>query len=180
MKNSLSDKTIINIILLISASILIFLIWLIYFQSPSKPNNFINVKYLPVLNAVLNSFSAVSLLVGYWAIKRRKRIFHRNMMLLALIFSAFFLISYLIYHSFHGNTPFLGTGWIRPFYFFILISHVILSGLMLPLILISLYFALIKKFEIHPKVARIALPIWLYVSVTGVLVYIMLYQLYPS
>ena len=97
-------------------------------------------------------------------------------MLSALGFSAAFLVSYLIYHTFHGDTRFLGEGWIRPIYFFILISHVMLSAVMLPLILTSLYFAFSGRFNLHPKVARITLPIWLYVSITGVVVYLMLHQ----
>ena len=99
-------------------------------------------------------------------------------MLSALGLSAAFLVSYLIYHTFHGDTPFLGEGWIRPVYFFILISHVGLSAVMLPLILITLYFALTGKLNLHPKVARYTLPLWLYVSVTGVLVYLLLHQFY--
>ena len=135
------------------------------------------LSFLSPLNAVLNTLSTGCLTLGYWAIRNQKRELHKKLMLSALGFSAVFLVSYLIYHAYQGDTNFQGDGWIRSLYFFILISHVVLSAVMLPLILITLYFALSGKLALHPKVARFALPIWLYVSVTGVLVYLMLYHL---
>jgi putative membrane protein len=99
------------------------------------------------------------------------------MMLSALTFSFLFLISYLTYHAFHGDTSFEGEGWLRTLYFFILISHILLSAVVLPLVLTTVYFAATGNFNQHPKIARVTLPLWLYVSVTGVLVYLMLYHL---
>ena len=102
---------------------------------------------------------------------------HKKMMLSALFFSFLFLVSYLTYHAFHGDTLFQGEGWVRPLYFFILISHIILSVVVLPLVLTTVFFAATGNFTMHPKIARITLPLWMYISVTGVLVYLMLYHL---
>ena len=178
MINSVSIKTAVASIILVSVGIILFLIWLIYLREPVTVSNLPYLSYLPLANAILNSLSAFCLIAGYLAIRKRKRELHWKFMLSALIFSFLFLVSYLIYHTFHGDTPFLGEGWIRPVYFFILISHVVLSAVMLPLILITLYFALTGKLNLHPKVARYTLPLWLYVSVTGVLVYLLLHQFY--
>jgi putative membrane protein len=101
-------------------------------------------------------------------------------MIAALTTSALFLISYLTYHYAHGSTPFAGEGWIRPVYFTILISHTILAAAIVPLVLITLVRALRERFAAHRRIARWTLPIWLYVSVTGVVVYLLLYQIYPS
>ena len=98
------------------------------------------------------------------------------MMLTALTFSAIFLVSYLIYHTFHGDTPYKEEGWVRYLYFFILISHVLLSVIVLPLILTTVFFAATRNFSSHSKIAIITFPVWLYVSITGVLVYLMLYR----
>lgn len=171
----LSNRSVVGTMILVSGVILIFLLWLIYLHEPVE--SVLNLSFLPPLNALLNVLSAGCLFMGYWAIYNKKRELHQKMMLSAFSFSAAFLISYLFYHTFHGDTPFPGEGLIRLVYFFILISHVFLSAVMLPLIFLSLYFALSGKFTLHPKVARFAFPIWFYVSVTGVLVYLMLYHL---
>ena len=172
-----SDRTAISSMVLISAFIFLFLFWLLYLHEPVSGENSLNVGFIPSLNAFFNTICAVCLAIGFWAIRCQKKELHRRMMLSALVFSSVFLVCYLVYHTFHGDTPFHGEGWIRPIYFFILISHVVFSAVMLPLIMITLYFALTGKLTLHPKVARFTLPIWFYVSVTGVLVYIMLHQL---
>ena len=177
MKILFSNRTIISMILLISAGILLFLFWLIYLREPIPRENTLDLSYLPALNALLNSVSAICLILGYLAIRKGNRNRHTKMMLSALTFSFLFLICYLTYHTFHGDTPFQGEGWIRPLYFFILISHISLSAVVLPLVLTTVYFAATGNFSRHPKIARVTLPIWLYVSVTGVLVYMMLYHL---
>jgi putative membrane protein len=132
------------------------------------------VPWLPAVNAMLNATSAVFLVLAYWAIRRRDIVTHSRRMLAALGASALFLVSYIVYHSVHGDTPFAGHGLIRPVYFFILISHVILSAVALPLVFMSLFFSLSGRFPGHKKVARYTLPVWLYVSVTGVLVFALL------
>ena len=170
-----SNKTAIGSILILSSLILVFLFWLIYFRDPMKSENSISLDFLPALNAILNFLSATSLFLGFISIRKGKQDLHIKMMFSALIFSSIFLISYLIYHTFHGDTPYMKEGFIRYVYFFILISHVLFSVFVLPLILTTVYFAASKKFSNHKKIARITFPIWLYVSITGVLVYLMLY-----
>jgi putative membrane protein len=137
----------------------------------------IPLAYLPGVNAGLNSVSAILLLCGYLFIRRKQILAHRTCMLSACVTSALFLISYLVYHYFVGSVPFKGVGWIRPVYFSVLISHVILAAAIVPLALMTLGRALRGNFEGHKRIARWTLPIWLYVSVTGVIVYWMLYRL---
>ena len=134
----------------------------------------IYLSHLPLANAILNSLSAFCLIAGYMAIKTRKRELHLKFMLSALTFSFLFLVSYLIYHTFHGDTLYEGEGLMRIFYFFILISHIFLSAVVLPMILTTVYFAVTGNFARHPRIARITLPMWLYVSVTGVMIYLIL------
>jgi len=132
---------------------------------------------LPALNASLNAVSAVLLTAGYQQIRRKKTSGHRICMLAAFTASSLFLISYLIYHSQAGTTRFLRQGWIRPVYFTILSTHVVLAAVILPLVIITLNRALRERFDKHRRIARWTLPLWMYVSVTGVLVYLILYQL---
>ncbi len=134
---------------------------------------------LPALNAVLNSASAVLLLLGYRFIRRGRVGAHRACMVGALGVSTLFLASYLTYHFNVGSVRFSGQGWVRPLYFAILISHTILAAAVVPLALVTLWRAWRERFDAHRRIARVALPVWLYVSVTGVVVYLMLYHLYP-
>lgn len=136
----------------------------------------ISLSQLPTLNAALNSLSAVFLLAGYLFIKARNRNAHRACMLAAFACSTLFLISYLVYHYQVGSVPFKGQGWVRPLYFTILLTHTILAVTVVPLALITLRRALKERFDAHRKIARWTFPIWLYVSVTGVVVYAMLYR----
>ena len=131
---------------------------------------------LPALNAFLNSTSTLFLLFGFFAIRNKKISLHRAFMGAAFACSVAFLISYLYYHSQVGSVRFTGTGWIRPVYFSILISHTILATLIVPLILRTLYLAVRSRFDEHRKLAQWTWPIWMYVSVTGVVVYWMLYH----
>ncbi len=136
----------------------------------------ISIGDLPTLNAVLNGTSAVLLAFGYLFIRRKKVNLHKACMVSAFVTSTLFLVSYLIYHYHAGSKPFPGEGWTRPLYFAILISHVILATVTLPLSIVTLARGLRGRFEKHRSIARWALPIWLYVSVTGVAVYLMLYR----
>ncbi|RAP33834.1 DUF420 domain-containing protein [Candidatus Marinamargulisbacteria bacterium SCGC AG-410-N11] len=164
-------KSVLSIASIISTIIFIFLVWYIYFKPVALIDHpFINT--IPLINCILNGISAVCLCCGIWFISKKQILKHKVMMALSLLFSALFLIAYLIYHHFHGNTPFIGVGIIRPIYFFILISHIALTLVALPLILSTFTFALISKYEPHKKLGRITFPIWLYVSVTGILVYV--------
>ena len=136
------------------------------------------LKFLPSLNAGLNLTSALLLILGFVFIRQGAWTGHALCMCAALGTSTVFLISYLTYHYFHGSTPFPGQGWIRPVYFTILVSHTLLAALVPPLAGISLYHALRSRFNRHLKWARIAFPIWLYVSVTGIVIYWLLYRVY--
>ena len=132
----------------------------------------------PAVNALLNGTSAVLLACGYAAIRAGKRELHKKLMVTAFCVSCAFLVSYLIYHyRVHQVVLFQGQGWIRPVYFTILISHTILAVVIVPLIVITLRRALREKFDKHRAIARWTLPLWFYVSVTGVVVYFMVYQL---
>ena len=136
------------------------------------------VSAWPMLNAALNGVSALLLASGYYFIRRRRIVAHRWCMLSAFGVSAIFLVSYLTYHYQVGATPFAGQGWSRPLYFAMLTSHILLAASIVPLALITVYRGLRKRFVVHRRIARRTLPLWLYVSVTGVLIYLMLYHWY--
>ena len=137
----------------------------------------IDYTVLPAVNATLNAISTVFLTVGWLFIRQRQVDRHRLCMLGAFTTSALFLTSYVVYHANVGSVPFNGQGVIRVVYFTILITHVVLAAAILPLALITLSRALARRFDRHRKIARWTLPLWLYVSVTGVVIYVMLYQL---
>jgi putative membrane protein len=134
---------------------------------------------LPALNAVLNATSAILLSAGYRFIRRRQITAHKRCMLTACATSALFLMSYLTYHYYVGSMPFHGQGWVRPLYFTILISHTTLAATIVPLAIMTLFRAWKADFRKHVRLARWTWPIWMYVSVTGVIIYVMLYQLFP-
>ena len=157
----------------LSFSIIVFLLWWIYLR-PSNDTSYVWIKYLPFLNVFLNSLSAIFLVFGFFAIKKKKIEIHIKLMSLATLSSFFFLVSYLVYHYFHGDTKFIGEGTVRIIYFSILISHIILSIAMVPMLLMTLKNALTSQIERHIKWARWTFPIWLYVSITGVLIVVIL------
>jgi|ERR1043166_2301069 uncharacterized membrane protein YozB (DUF420 family) len=136
----------------------------------------LSVHDLPAINATLNGISAVLLIVAYVLILKRRIEAHRRVMLAAFTTSSLFLICYVIYHAQVGSVRFTRQGFVRPLYFTILITHVTLAAVVLPLAIITLSRALKERFDRHRAIARWTLPIWLYVSVTGVLVYVLLYQ----
>lgn len=137
----------------------------------------ITLTDLPTLNAALNSLSAIFLFFGFYFIKQKNIRAHKISMLSAFTASILFLISYLIYHANIGSKHFTGQGWVRPVYFGILLTHTVLAMVVVPLAIITLSRALKKRFAKHKKIARWTLPVWLYVSITGVIVYLMLYQM---
>ncbi|HEU4891808.1 MAG TPA: DUF420 domain-containing protein [Vicinamibacterales bacterium] len=137
-----------------------------------------SVSDLPLVNASLNAIATVLLIVGYVCIRRRRIAAHRAAMVAAFATSVLFLISYLIYHAHAGSRPFPGQGNIRVIYFVILITHIVLAATIPPLAGITLWRAYRRRFDRHMKIARWTLPLWLYVSITGIVVYWMLYQLY--
>ena len=141
---------------------------------------------LPVVNATLNGLSAIFLGAGYYFIRRKNRDAHRNCMIAAFVTSVLFLACYLTYHGYlayylhRGPTVFRDPAWFRPIYLGILLTHTLLAVVIVPLVLITLQRALRQRFDLHKKIARWTWPLWMYVSVTGVIVYLMLYHWYPS
>ncbi len=136
-----------------------------------------SIQDLPTINASLNLLSTIFLLLGYINVRRGNRDTHKKFMVSALVSSAVFLICYLIYHSLVGSVPYTHHDWTRPVYFTVLIPHIILAAVMSPFILIAVWFALREQFEKHRKIVRWLWPVWIYVSVSGVIIYLMLYIL---
>jgi uncharacterized membrane protein YozB (DUF420 family) len=145
-----------------------------------------SVHDLPAVNASLNGLSAIFLTAGYIFIRRKNKIAHRNCMMAAFVTSIFFLACYLTYHGYlavvlhQGPTRFLEPKWFRPIYLVILGTHTVLAGVIVPLILITLWRAKRERFDAHKKIARWTWPLWMYVSVTGVVVYLLLYRIFPQ
>jgi putative membrane protein len=135
------------------------------------PTNF----FFPTVNSILNGTAGLLLIWGWWAIKQDRRDLHKKVMLAAFGVSAAFLASYLYYHFHYASVRYQGSGWIRPVYFFILITHIILATANLPFILRAVFLALKGRYAEHARLARWVWPVWVYVSITGVLVYFMLY-----
>ncbi len=133
---------------------------------------------LPAVNATLNGIAATLLIIGWVLVRRRRYESHRRVMLGAFATSALFLVSYVIYHANAGSRPFPGQGPIRTVYFVILITHIILAAAIVPMALVTLSRGLSRRYDAHKRIARWTLPVWLYVSVTGVAVYAMLYRMY--
>ncbi len=136
------------------------------------------IPYMPPLQALLNAAAAVLMLLGYYFIRGGRRIAHRNAMVATLLVSAVFLVSYLTYHARVGYLPFAGEGWIRPIYFTLLFSHIVLAGVIVPLVLGTVWLAVRGNFSRHPVIARWTLPVWLYVSISGVIVYLLAFHVY--
>jgi putative membrane protein len=151
----------------------LFLFWLVYAHPPSDVTG-THLLFLPALNALLNGLSAVALVIGFAFIRAKNIAAHRASMFTAFVFSSLFLVSYITNHALHGDMKFQGAGSIRDVYFPLLISHVSISVVALPMILITFFLSLSGRFPAHKKLARWTFPIWLYVSVTGVVVYAML------
>jgi putative membrane protein len=161
------------LIVAVSAAAVCFLLWLLYLHHPLDASA-AHFRFLPALNALLNGLCTIALLTGFSFIRRRNIPAHRAAMMTAFVFSSLFLVSYITNHALHGETHFPGLGTVRTVYLSILISHVGLSVIALPMVLTTFFFSLSGRIRQHRKIARITLPIWLYVSVTGVVVYAML------
>jgi putative membrane protein len=160
-------------ILAISAAATLFLFWLIY-QHPAADSSSVKLTFLPALNAVLNGLSATALLVGYTFIRSRRVAAHRASMITAFIFSTLFLVSYILHHYLHGDVRYPVHAAFRSVYLPLLASHIILAVIALPLVLVTFFFSLSGRIPQHRKVARWTFPLWLYVSVTGVITFVML------
>ena len=168
-----NERLALGMIVTSSAAAVGFLLWLLYLHHP-PPELAQRWIFLPRLNALLNGLSAVALCVGLYFIKHRNRHAHRTSMLLAFGFSSLFLISYIVNHALRGETHFSAEGTVRTVYVSILASHILLSMVALPLVLATLFFSLSGRFKTHRRIARVTFPIWLYVSVTGVVVFVFL------
>lgn len=161
--------------LIIGLSILIPLVVAVLFRVQIPGYDF---SFLPPIYASINGLTAVLLLVSYWAIRNGKRALHKRINLLCIGFSAAFLVMYVLYHMTSAPTPYGGTGFMKGVYYFILITHILLSVAVVPLILFTLSRALAENFERHRRLAKFTFPIWLYVAITGVLVYLMISPYY--
>jgi putative membrane protein len=170
---SASTRPAIAAILVISAAATAFLFWLIYVH-PAADAASVRLTFLPALNALLNGLSASALLIGFTFIKAHRIKQHRASMVIAFLFSSLFLVSYIVNHALHGESHYPGHSLVRTVYLTILTSHVLLSVIALPLVLVTFFFSLTGRIPTHRKVARWTFPIWLYVSITGVIVYAML------
>ena len=168
-------KTPLNVVvglIALSATASAFLVWLVYFHVPADAQG-AHLAFLPAVNATLNGLCTIALIFGFFYIWRDQITRHRNAMFTAFFFSSIFLVSYITNHALHGDAHFHGVGTIRPFYFTLLISHILLSVVALPMILITFFLSLTGRFPLHRRIARYTFPIWLYVSVTGVIVYLL-------
>ena len=168
-----STRPAVAAIIAISLVATLFLVWLIYVH-PATDAARLKLTFLPALNALLNGLSASALLIGFTFIRARKIPAHRASMITAFVFSSLFLVSYIVNHALHGESHYPGSGTIRTVYLLILASHVLLSVVALPMVLTTFFFSLSGRIPMHRKIARWTFPIWLYVSVTGVVVYAML------
>ena len=163
----------IAVILAISAAATLFLFWLIYIH-PAADAASVRFAFLPGLNAVLNGLSATALLIGYIFIRARRIAAHRASMMTAFALSTLFLIGYILHHALHGDVRYPLHAAFRTFYLWLLASHILLATLALPLVLATFFFSLSGRIPQHRRIARWTFPIWLYVSVTGVITYVML------
>jgi len=167
-----TPPAIIATILIVSAAASALICWLVYFHTPTDVAG-THLLSLPLVNAILNALATVALLTGFYEIRERRILHHRASMFAAFFFSSIFLVSYLVNFTLHGETKFdrLNHWW--PIYWKLLASHIVLSVVALPLILITFFLSLTGRFPAHKKLARWTFPIWLYVSITGVIVYLM-------
>jgi putative membrane protein len=159
-------------ILLISAAATLFLLWLIYIHPAAASST--EYAFLPALNAIFNGLAATALVVGYTFVRAHRIRAHRASMITAFVFSSLFLVSYILHHALHGDVLYPAHAALRDVYLPLLASHILLSVVALPLVLVTFFFSLSGRIPQHRKVARWTFPIWLYVSITGVIVYMML------
>jgi len=162
----------ITAILIVCAAAVIFLLWLIYIHPATASSA--QYAFLPALNAILNGLAATALLIGYTFIRAHRIPEHRAAMITAFVFSALFLVSYIAHHALHGDVRFPLHAAFRTFYLWLLASHILLAVVALPVVLITFFFSLTGRIQQHRKIARFTFPLWLYVSVTGVVTYVML------
>lgn len=166
-------RPVVTRILALSATVFFFLLWLLFFRTGPEPDPGA-LSFLPATNAALNGLAATCIICGFVAIKSGRRRLHMTFMITAVCLSVVFLVSYITYHTIHGNTDFVTEGWLRYFYYTVLISHISCTVFALPLIMSAVFFAATKRFDLHKKVVKYTFPVWLYVSITGVAIYFLL------
>lgn len=174
-----ADRRFLTVIAVLSVVIPAVVALLLYVPQTGKLGA-VDVRFIPKVNAVLNSLTALCLAAGFYFIRQQNVRVHRALMLTAFVLSSCFLVLYVLYHFQAPSTHFGGTGWIRPIYFFLLLSHILLAVTVVPLALTALYFALSNQIPRHRRVVRWTLPVWLYVSVTGVIVYLLISPYYAA
>jgi putative membrane protein len=172
-----NDVRYLVLIAILSVAVPLLVALLLFVPQTGKLGD-VDVTFLPKLHALLNSLTAVALLVGYRFIKKGNIRYHRFAMTTAFVLSSFFLISYVTYHYQAAPTTFGGEGLIRTIYYFILITHIVLAAVIVPFVLLSVYFGISNQITRHRKVSRYTFPLWLYVAVTGVIVYFMIAPYY--
>ncbi|WP_210486949.1 DUF420 domain-containing protein [Rufibacter aurantiacus] len=172
-----NDTRYLIIISVLSVVVPLLVAFLMFMPQSGKLGD-LDVSFLPQLHAVLNSLTAIALIIGYYQIKKQNRRLHRFAMVCAFMLSVVFLVSYVIYHYQAAPTPYGGEGTLRMVYYFILITHIVLAAVIVPLVLLSVYFALSEQYVRHRKVSRWTFPLWLYVAITGVVVYVMISPYY--
>ena len=170
---SASTRPTIAAILAVSAAATLFLFWLIYVHPAADTGN-TRYAFLSALNAIFNGLAATSLLIGYSFIRAHKIAAHRALMITAFVFSTLFLVSYIVHHALHGDVRYPAHAALRPFYLTLLTSHIVLAVVALPMVLVTFFFSLTGRFPHHRRIAHWTFPLWLYVSVTGVITYALL------
>jgi len=166
-------------IIIVSVAVPLLIVSLMFLKPPAVKVGF-DLRIIPAFNAAINFTVTLLLLLGYYFMMTRRIIYHKYTMITAFCLSGLFLICYVIYHALSPETRFGGTGWIRPVYFFILITHIILAAVIVPMVLFTLVRGLQQRFDKHRRIARWTWPVWLYVSVTGVIVYLLLSPYYAA
>jgi putative membrane protein len=174
-----NDTKYLVLIAVLSVAIPLVVAFLLFVPQTGKLGD-VDVTFLPKLHALLNSLTAVALLVGYNFIKKGNIRYHRFSMVTAIVLSSFFLISYVTYHYQVAPTSYGGEGPLRTIYYFILITHIVLAAIIVPFVLLSVYFAISNQIERHRRISRWTFPLWLYVAVTGVLVYFLIAPYYTA
>ena len=174
MEQPINSKSIKALIAVTSVAIPVVVAILFMVRIP----NVAPLSFLPPIYAGINAITALVLVVAVWAIKQGKRVLHERLMTTAIVLSLLFLVMYIAYHMTSDPTPFGGTGWVKTTYYFILISHILLSIAVIPLVLVTYSKTYLRDFEAHKKWARYTFPVWLYVAVTGVVVYLMIAPYY--
>ncbi|PSR56819.1 DUF420 domain-containing protein [Adhaeribacter arboris] len=177
MKNN--DRKYLVLIAILSVAVPLLVALLLFIPQTGKLGD-VDVTFLPKLHALLNSLTAIALLTGYFFVKNKNIRGHRFTMVTAFTLSAFFLISYVTYHYQAAPTRYGGEGTLKMIYYVILLTHIVLAAVIVPLVLLSVYFAVSNQINRHRKIARWTFPIWLYVAITGVVVYFMIAPYYPS